>query len=204
MKWPFSQNPLISGFGSFGFLIYTSLCANFKINPPWYIFFLSVHAPATSDLEEFVSRNCFLVVSPIPSHVHWKILPCTTQFSLEFFGSSSILLVTCLRPESENPRQRVSNADRKVFENPERFCKLIIGWRISGYFRKCPDTIQNIQVICSVRMNWKVFIWSKKFRDKLEIFQMMSKVSRYLKNVSGYSKMSLDDLEMYLDNLKSF
>ena len=30
-------------------------------------------------------------------------------------------------PESEKPRQRVSNADRKVFANPESFCnKLII------------------------------------------------------------------------------
>ena len=30
--------------------------------------------------------------------------------------------------ESEKPRQRVSNADRKVFANPESFCnKLIIG-----------------------------------------------------------------------------
>ena len=31
-------------------------------------------------------------------------------------------------PESEKPRQRVSNADRKVFANPESFCdKFIIG-----------------------------------------------------------------------------
>ena len=37
--------------------------------------------------------------------------------------------------ESQKPRQRVSNADRKVFANPESFCdKLIIDWRISGYF----------------------------------------------------------------------
>ena len=49
-------------------------------------------------------------------------------------------------PESEKPRQRVSNADRKVFANPESFCdKFIIGWRISGYF-----AIQNIQIICKV------------------------------------------------------
>ena len=31
-------------------------------------------------------------------------------------------------PESQKPRQRVSNADRKVFANPESFCdKFIIG-----------------------------------------------------------------------------
>ena len=34
--------------------------------------------------------------------------------------------------ESEKPCQRVSNADRKVFANPESFWNmLIIGWRIS-------------------------------------------------------------------------
>ena len=106
--------------------------------------------------------------------------------------------------ESEKPRQRVSNADRKVFANPESFCnKLIICWRISGYFGKCPDTIQNIQIICkvsgwtgkfpgdlkSVGMNWKVSIWCKKCPDNL-------------KNVSGYSKKGLDDVEMYLENLE--
>merc|ERR1712004_698397 len=48
--------------------------------------------------------------------------------------------------ESRKPRQRVSNADRKVFANTESFCdKFIIGCRISGYF-----AIQNIQIICKV------------------------------------------------------
>ena len=94
------------------------------------------------------------------------------------------------QPESEKPRQRVSNADRKVFANPESFCnKLIICWRISGYFGKCPDTIQNIQIICKVGMNWKFSIWCKKCPDNL-------------KNVSGYSKKGLDDVEMYLENLE--
>ena len=88
------------------------------------------------------------------------------------------------------PRQRVSNADRKVFANPESFCnKLIICWRISGYFGKCPDTIQNIQIICKVGMNWKFSIWCKKCPDNL-------------KNVSGYSKKSLDNVKMYLENLE--
>ena len=33
-----------------------------------------------------------------------------------------------MEAESEKPRQRVSNADRKVFANPESFCdKFIIG-----------------------------------------------------------------------------
>ena len=60
--------------------------------------------------------------------------------------------------ESQNPRQRVSNADRKVFATPESFCdKFIIGWRMSGYF-----TIQNIQIIC------KVSGWTGKFPDNLK------------------------------------
>ena len=60
--------------------------------------------------------------------------------------------------ESQKPRQRVSNADQKVFANPESFCdKFIIGWRISGYF-----AIQNIQIIC------KVSGWTGKFPDNLK------------------------------------
>ena len=38
-------------------------------------------------------------------------------------------------------------------------------------------------------MNWKFSIWCKKCPDNL-------------KNVSGYSKKSLDDVEMYLENLE--
>ena len=56
----------------------------------------------------------------------------------------------------------------------------------------------------SIRMNWK-------FPDDLKSVGMTGKVSIWckkcpdnLKNVSGYSKKSLNDLEMYLDNLKSF
>ena len=42
------------------------------------------------------------------------------QYNMTFDGLGST--------ESEKPRQRVSNADRKVFANPESFCnKLIIG-----------------------------------------------------------------------------
>ena len=43
----------------------------------------------------------------------------------------------------------------------------------------------------SVRMNWKVSGQSKKCPDNLE-------------NESGYLEMSLDDLEVCLDNLESF
>ena len=60
--------------------------------------------------------------------------------------------------ESKKSRRRVSNADRKVFAKPESFWnKLVIGWRISGYFGKYPDIIQNIQIIC------KVSRWTGKF-----------------------------------------
>ena len=108
--------------------------------------------------------------------------------------------------ESEKPRQRVSNADRKVFANPESFCKkLIIGSRISGYFGKNPDSIQNIQVTC------KVSGWTGKFPDDLRSVRMIWKVSRWSKKcldniekLSGYSGKSLDDLEICLDNPESF
>ena len=50
---------------------------------------------------------------------------------------------------------------------------------------KYPDNMQN------VRMNWKVSEQSKKCPDNLE-------------NVYGFSKKSLDDREVCLDNLESF
>ena len=123
-----------------------------------------------------------------------------------WYSISSLIIIILTWSESQKNRQRVSNADQKVIANPESFCnKLIICWRISGYFGKCPDTIQNIQIICkvsgwtgkfpddlkSVGMNWKVSIWCKKCPDNL-------------KNVSGYSKKGLDDVEMYLENLEGF
>ena len=50
--------------------------------------------------------------------------------------------VTYWAAESQKPRQRVSNADRKVFANPESFCKKFIValiilsfwmiWKVSG------------------------------------------------------------------------
>ena len=65
--------------------------------------------------------------------------------------------------ESQKPRQCVSNADRKVFANPKSFCdKLIIGWRISGYF-----ALQNIQIVC------KVSGWTGKFPDNLKSVQII-------------------------------
>ena len=70
---------------------------------------------------------------------------------------------SCSWTESQKPRQRVSNADRKVFANPESFCgKFIIGWRISGNF-----AIQNIQIIC------KVSGWTGKFPDNLKSFRII-------------------------------
>ena len=69
--------------------------------------------------------------------------------------------------ESEKPRQQCW---------PESFCKkLIIGWRISGYFGTCPDTIQNIQII------YKVSGWTGKFSDDLKSVGMNWKVSRWCK-----------------------
>ena len=47
-KMTFSQNPLSSRFWASGFWMSILSSANFKKDPPWKIFFLSVHAPATS------------------------------------------------------------------------------------------------------------------------------------------------------------
>ena len=47
-KMTFSQNPLKTRFWASGFWMSISSSANFKKDPPWYIFSLSVHAPATS------------------------------------------------------------------------------------------------------------------------------------------------------------
>ena len=47
-KMTFSQNPLSSRFWASGFWMSILSSANFKKDPPWYIFSLSVHAPATS------------------------------------------------------------------------------------------------------------------------------------------------------------
>ena len=47
-KMTFSQNLLIARFWASGFWMSILSSANFKKDPPWYIFSLSVHAPATS------------------------------------------------------------------------------------------------------------------------------------------------------------
>ena len=47
-KMTFSQNPLKTRFWASGFWMSILSSANFKKDPPWYIFCLSVHAPATS------------------------------------------------------------------------------------------------------------------------------------------------------------
>ena len=75
--------------------------------------------------------------------------------------------------ESEKPCQRVSNADRKVFTNPEsfyesgKFLQQAHCWlRNFQIFWKCTNTIQNIQIIC------KVSGWTGKFPDDLKSVRM--------------------------------
>ena len=46
-------------------------------------------------------------------------------------------------------------------------------WRISGHFGKCPDTIQNIQIICNVSG------WTGKFPDDLKSVGMNWNLSRW-------------------------
>ena len=75
-KSQFSQNPLTSRFWAFGFSIYTSSSANFKKDPPWNIFFLSLHAPATSAI----------TISDFQKQFYWVSLHCSYFFliSLEY------------------------------------------------------------------------------------------------------------------------
>ena len=65
-KVTFSQNLLIARFWASGFWMSILSSANFKKDPPWYIFSLSVHAPATSGIcfqrwKSFVSRVFYIV-----------------------------------------------------------------------------------------------------------------------------------------------
>ena len=86
--------------------------------------------------------------------------------------------------ESEKPCQRVSNADRKLFANPEFLQhahywlkNFRIIWKMSRCYTKYPDK--------SDRMIWKVSGKSKKCLD-------------YLENVSSSSGKCPDDLESFL------
>ena len=66
---------------------------------------------------------------------------------------------------------------------PETFCEsgkffrirkvFATRWRISGHFGKCPDTIQNIQIICNVSG------WTGKFPDDLKSVGMNWNLSRW-------------------------
>ena len=75
-KSRFSQNPLNARFWAFGFLIYTSSSANFKKNPPWYIFFVSVQIPDTSALLLSVRKNNPILIM-LPNN-HHACLDCLT------------------------------------------------------------------------------------------------------------------------------
>ena len=61
----------------------------------------------------------------------------------------------------KKPRQRVSNADRKVFANPESFCDNFIillaeefpdtlQYKISRSYEKCPDELESFRTILKV------------------------------------------------------
>ena len=91
----------------------------------------------------------------------------TAQLSkyIQLYKCRTLLTHAGIFTESQKPRQRVSNADRKVFANPESFCDNGHYWLKN--FRilcttKYPDNMQ------SVRMNWKVSGKSKKCPDNLE------------------------------------
>ena len=67
-KMTFSQNPLNSRFWASGFWMSILSSANFKKDPPWYIFSLSVHAPATSETKKN-NRTKEKINTDSPSHL---------------------------------------------------------------------------------------------------------------------------------------
>ena len=64
----------------------------------------------------------------------WCLYNQERTWSQSAFACSHFQLIAADREtESEKPCQRVSNADWKVFANPESFCNMLItGWRIPG------------------------------------------------------------------------
>ena len=106
--------------------------------------------------------------------------PRLTSFSRPSLVILVFLVSTCFTRSKS--RQLIKSLQKKVhFANPESFCDMfIIGWRISGWFGKCMDAIQNIQIICKVMM-WKVSGWSRKCLDDRERVWMIWKVSRQSK-----------------------
>ena len=66
----FSQNPLKTRFWASGFWMSILSSANFKKDPPWNIFFLSVHAPATSDIDDLYRGQNTMPSLPFHSPPH--------------------------------------------------------------------------------------------------------------------------------------
>ena len=100
MSLAISRNPLTSRFWAFGFSIYTSSSANFKKDPPWNIFFLSLHAPAT----------CVLLLNE-SNMLRWTWSPPSFEQCL------GTLSTRCLRPTDQRWRlgERQAVAQRDIF-----------------------------------------------------------------------------------------
>ena len=111
-KMTFSQNPLSSRFWASGFWMSILSSANFKKDPPWNIFSLSVHAPATSACwwlwsAVLLSRSSEKVFSS--SHLFWKhidgflatpfwVMSCTDQWNKK---SKTNKKISCADTEAE-------------------------------------------------------------------------------------------------------
>ena len=66
------------------------------------------------------------VSASLPSNVTLAPLPTAREAEVFFITKKQLLNWSNRPPESEKPCQRVSNADRKVFANPESFCDMFI------------------------------------------------------------------------------
>ena len=157
-KMTFSQNPLSSRFWASGFWMSILSSANFKKDPPWYIFSLSVHAPATSDQFLNVVREIqfkFIRVASKTKTRSWKV-----SFWLRCSQDDHVLLV--------NLRQAcfaIDNASH-VF-NTDKFSYLLnilLVWNHKKYFnwqvqQRLPHLISEVDILNLLQQMIESSVW---------------------------------------------
>ena len=142
--------PIFVSFFAFVFVfVFSGLCLCFLHNRPQF-------STGSSQMAEKGKKNILL------DHKNYTKDDIYALLVLSNYGQESDGVG---RAESHKPRQRVSNADRKVFANPESFLRQVHYW-LKNFWILCntkyPDNMQ------SVRMNWNVSGQSKECPDNLE------------------------------------
>ena len=102
-----------------------------------HMFFIRVRGYQHSNYKSFLSHQmCSSVLKSYPYICEFSLHFVTNTLRKQEGKSYNFMVWVSESPESEKPGQRVSNADRKAFANPESFCKkFIIGWRITDTFQ---------------------------------------------------------------------